>query len=154
MKNYARIISNVAVDVSTNPANSFHPTIAAEFVEVPDQVRAHWRLENEVWTEPPEPEPVPTPEPGPEPEPDMRITRLAFLNRFLMEERIGIRAAATSDYVVQDFLALVDAATFIDLSRPDTIQGVRFLASKNLISQSRGDEILTTPINPMERPTV
>lgn len=154
MANFARIIDAVAVDVSTDPTNSFHPTIAADFVEVPHEVRHGWRLADGVWTPPPEPEPVPTPEPEPEPAPDLRITRLAFLNRFLMEERIGIRAAATSDYVVQDFLALVDAATFIDLSRPDTNQGVRFLASKNLISQSRGDEILTTPINPMERPTV
>lgn len=154
MKNYARIINDVAVDVSTDPANSFHPIIAAEFVEVPGQVRPQWRLVGSVWTAPPEPKPVPPPEPEPEPAPDMRITRLAFLNRFLMEERISIRTAASSDPVVADFLSLVDAASWIDLGRTDTQQGIGLLVAKNMLSQSRGDEILTTPINPMERPTV
>lgn len=36
--NFARIINDTAVDVSTDPTNSFHPTIAADFIEVPDDV--------------------------------------------------------------------------------------------------------------------
>ena len=42
MSNFARIIDNVAVDVSTDPENSFHPTIAAQFVPVPDNVAPGW----------------------------------------------------------------------------------------------------------------
>ena len=32
MTNFARIIDSVAVDVSADPENSFHPDIAAQFV--------------------------------------------------------------------------------------------------------------------------
>jgi hypothetical protein len=39
MSNFARIINNVAVDVSTNPQEQFHPDIAAEFEPVPDDVQ-------------------------------------------------------------------------------------------------------------------
>lgn len=54
MKNYARIIDNVAVDVSSDPHKQFHPTIAAEFVAVPVDILPGWRLNPETgeWTEP------------------------------------------------------------------------------------------------------
>lgn len=38
MTTYARIVNGVAVDVSADPASSFAPDLAAEFVEVPDGV--------------------------------------------------------------------------------------------------------------------
>lgn len=36
--NYARVVNNVAVDVSTNPALNFTPALAATFEAVPDSV--------------------------------------------------------------------------------------------------------------------
>ncbi len=62
MKNYARIIDNVAVDVAGDPASCFHPTIAANFVEVPAGVGQGWRHDpdSDLWTAP-----EPTPGPGP-----------------------------------------------------------------------------------------
>ena len=63
MVNYARIISDVAVDVSNDPTNQFHPSIAAEFVSVPDYVAPQWRLVDDEWQAPPAPEPAPEPEP-------------------------------------------------------------------------------------------
>lgn len=54
MTNYARIIDNMAVDVCNNPNTDFHPTIAAEFVSVPDQVQRGWLQDGNEWvaTEP------------------------------------------------------------------------------------------------------
>lgn len=65
MKNQARIIDNVAVDVSTDPANCFHPTIAAEFVEVPTDVTpgSTFNPITDTWTIAPVPEPAPAPAP-------------------------------------------------------------------------------------------
>ena len=62
MTNFARIIDNVAVDVSGDPASCFHPTIAANFVEVPAGVGQGWRHDpdSDLWTAP---EPAPAPEP-------------------------------------------------------------------------------------------
>ena len=62
MTNFARIIDNVAVDVSGDPASCFHPTIAANFVEVPAGVGQGWRHDpdSDLWTAP-----EPTPGPGP-----------------------------------------------------------------------------------------
>ncbi|WP_323034512.1 hypothetical protein [Pararhodobacter sp.] len=57
---YARIIDNVAVDVAADPSTAFHPLLAAEFDEVPAEVRAGWRLVDDVWLAP---EPVAEPEP-------------------------------------------------------------------------------------------
>ena len=63
---YARIINDVAVDVSAAPMDEFHPLLAAEFESVPDEVEHGWRLDDGVWTAPP---PVPAPPPSPPPAP-------------------------------------------------------------------------------------
>ena len=62
MIKFARVIDNVAVDVSTDPSNCFHPDIAAQFVEVPDNVENGWIYDEtaKTWSAPtPQPEPVP-----------------------------------------------------------------------------------------------
>ena len=65
MSNFARIINDVAVDVSADPENSFHPDIAAQFVAVPDTVQAGWiKGSDGKWSAP-----APTPEPAPAPAP-------------------------------------------------------------------------------------
>lgn len=52
MKNYARIVDNVAVDVSSDPAAHFHPELVTLFVEVPSEVRPGWRFDDaEGWRE-------------------------------------------------------------------------------------------------------
>ncbi|MGO3562817.1 hypothetical protein [Pseudomonas helleri] len=52
MTNFARIINGVAVDVSVDPDNCFHPALANEFVEVPDQVTHGWTLNGGQWVAP------------------------------------------------------------------------------------------------------
>ena len=40
--NYARVIGNIAVDVAVDPGAVFTPEVAAQFVEVPDEVSNGW----------------------------------------------------------------------------------------------------------------
>jgi hypothetical protein len=83
---------------------------------------------------------------------DTRITKLAFKQRLTQAERIAIRQAAAANAQVFDFQDLVDSATFIDLSRQDTIEGVTTLEAAGLLAEGRAAEILTTPIDDSERP--
>ncbi len=51
---------------------------------------------------------------------------------------------------IEDYLAMVDAATFIDLARPDTISSVNALASAELITPARAVEIISQPVTAAE----
>ena len=84
------------------------------------------------------------------PTPDSKITRLAFRNRFTFAEKVAIETAAKTDVEVKVLLDDQSAATFIDLSRSDTIGGLDLLASKTLITLARKDEILNNPITQEE----
>lgn len=82
-----------------------------------------------------------------------RITRLAFLNRMTLQERVAIRgAAAGGELVVADFMDLLSAATWIDLDRQDTKDGVEYLRVKGLLTSVRANAILNDPIQDAERP--
>lgn len=91
---------------------------------------------------------------SPEPEPevvDMRITKLAFKQRFTQDERIAIRAASETIPQVYDFQDLVNSATFIDLSRPDTIAAVNAIEQLGLIEAGRASIILGPPVEEIEQ---
>lgn len=112
MSNFARIINDVAVDVSTDPENSFHPDIAAQFVAVPDNVQAGWAKGSDgKWSAPaPALEPVPQvtyPKVGP----------IAFKLLFTAPERIKAKALQATDEFIQDFWGLLDdpRTTEVDL---------------------------------------
>ena len=79
-----------------------------------------------------------------------RITRLAFRNRFTFSEKLAIETAAESDAAVRVLLKDQEAATFIDLARLDTQQGVQLLVSKGLITAQRAAEILSLTIHSEE----
>lgn len=68
------------------------------------------------------------------------LTRLEFLNRFTTAERIAIRAS--NDPIVIDIMALLDAASFVDVTDQNTMMGVGYLAMSGIISNSRVAEIL------------
>ena len=72
---YARAVNNVVVDVTTSdPAGSFHPDIASQFVQVPEEVQPGWRLtEGGDWVPPNQPQP--DPDPGDVPS---SLTRIQF----------------------------------------------------------------------------
>lgn len=76
-----------------------------------------------------------------------KITKLAMRQRFSVTEMINMKAAAATVPIVQYLLDNLTVATYIDLSRTDTINGVYLLASSplNLITMARANEILNTP---------
>lgn len=91
-----------------------------------------------------------SPEPFPEVV-DMRITKLAFKQRFTQDERIAIRAASETIPQVYDFQDLVNSATFIDLSRPDTIAAVNAIEQLGFIEAGRASIILGPPVEEIEK---
>lgn len=82
---------------------------------------------------------------------DMRITKLAFKQRFTQAERIAIREAAQTVPEVYDFEDLVNSASFIDLARPDTIAAVHYIEAGGLIAEGRAVEILSPPVTEIEQ---
>lgn len=164
---YARIINSIAVDTRTEtPVGFFTPNIAAEFTEVPDTVEDGWSNATGEWLAPPPvviPEPYPfiLPEPIPEPR---RITRLAFRNRFTLQEKVALEiaqldnpAASMQDRAQAAALRASQAdlasATFVDLNNPDTRGGVEMLEAAGLLAVGRATEILDTPFTDSERPS-
>ena len=69
-----------------------------------------------------------------------KLTKLKFLNRFTMQERIAIRSSA--DPIVLDIMNLFDAAEYISTQDTDTVQGIGYLAVVGILTNSRVAEIL------------
>ena len=75
----------------------------------------------------------------------VKITKLAFRERFTMSELIAILQASETDYVLQVLEQNQMMATYVDLARTDTQAGVEYLVTKGLLTQPRAVAILTTP---------
>lgn len=138
MTNYARIINDVAVDVSSNPAEQFHPDIAAEFVAVPDEVRQGWRLVSGTWTEP---APVELSAPAVE---YPKVSPVEFKLLFTPQERVAIKAARATDVVIDDFFDIVEdpRLTFVDLGLQSTQDALSYLVQQGLLTVERRQQIL------------
>lgn len=87
--------------------------------------------------------------------PDLRITRLAFLDRFADAEAVAIDLAsigATPQAAgLRRYLHKVNSATHIDLARADLQAGVQALEAAGLLAAGRAEQILTAPITDIER---
>lgn len=70
------------------------------------------------------------------------LTKLEYLRRFTVEERVSIRAAAESNPVLDDYLRLMELAQEINTGDPDTIAAVTMLEQAGLIALGRAQEIL------------
>jgi len=118
MTNFARIINNVAVDVSANPAECFHPTIAAEFVSVPDAVQHGWMRTDGKWAAPAVAD-ASTPVLA-------TITPLQFKLLWTADERLGTVTLRASDALVADFMSLIEdpQRESIDLNLPSVQAGI------------------------------
>ncbi len=68
------------------------------------------------------------------------LTQLEFLRRFSAEERIAIRSS--DNPIIVDFLHLLNLAQEIKTDDPDTIAGVNYLETLNLIAEGRAAVIL------------
>lgn len=140
MSNFARIINIVAVDVSTNPQEQFHPDIAAEFEPVPDDVQAGWaRNEAGEWEAP-----APTPEPTPAPTESPKVSPVEFKLLFTAQERVAIKAARASDPVIDDFLSIIEdpRLTHVNLGLQSTQDALGYLETKGVITDARRGQIL------------
>jgi len=102
MTNFARVINNVAVDVSPNPDEQFHPDIAGEFEEVPDDVQCGWRLVDGDWEAPSSTighvESIVPKEVDP----------ITFKLLFTSAERIAAKELRATDPVIGDFWSILD----------------------------------------------
>lgn len=70
------------------------------------------------------------------------LTRLEFLSRFTVAERVAIRSAAKTDAIIEDFLAMLEAAQSVIPSHPDTVAGVGYLVQSGLLLPARAAEVL------------
>lgn len=84
---------------------------------------------------------------------DLRITKLAFRNRFTAAEKTALYTAAKTNVDIQIYLDDVNAATYIDLQRADTRASVQELETAGLIAAGRALQILDAPVQPDEVPT-
>ena len=91
------------------------------------------------------------PEPTP-PEPPPIITKTSMLARFTDQEFVGILSAAKTDVEVEGWKYRFDTASEIDLASDRTQAGFTLLVSKSLLTQARATAILTTAVQPGERP--
>lgn len=103
--NFARIIDNVAVDVSAAPAEHFHPDLASLFVPVPADVQVGWTLNGETWEAPAPAEPAPAPEPA---VPYPSVGPIHFQMLFTSEEAVAAEAARSTDPVLNRFWKLIE----------------------------------------------
>lgn len=92
-----------------------------------------------------------------------RITILAFRNRFTVQEKVATELVSVDNSnataperqfaaTVRVILRDTDSASFIDLDRADTRAGVMLLEQYGVIGVGRGDIILDTPVDDVERP--
>ena len=108
---------------------------------------------------------VPAPPPIDAAEPtDARITRLAFRNRFTTAEKVALELAALDNptapaaarqqsAALRAYLKDLEAASWVDLTRPETVAAMQMLAASGLIGEGRAAAILDVDsITDMERP--
>jgi len=73
-----------------------------------------------------------------------RISKLAFLNRFTNTELATYEAALANSILLRVLDKKLFASTYVDLSRQDTIDGVKALVQVGIITQTRAGQILNT----------
>ena len=75
-------------------------------------------------------------------EPTRVITKLAFMNRFTMEELAAIYTAAKTEVMVEVFLDKLKIAEEVNLADAQTIGGLQALAASGLLTEARVQEVL------------
>jgi len=82
---------------------------------------------------------------------DWKITCLAFRNRFSQAEKIALYTVAKTNVEIQIYLDDVQAASYIDLTRADTIASVNGLEAATILAVGRAHMILSVPPTPEEQ---
>lgn len=129
--------------------------LSSDYLMAPDTVKVGWTFleESGTFVEPPA---------------KRLITRLAFNNRFTIEEAVAFKVAQQPptrnpnetdaafaqrqalSFQLQVLNERLNLATFIDLDRPDARQAVQSLAQLGILTPARVGEILDGPIQDNE----
>ena len=127
-------------------------TIAADEKFVRQHYPNQWQLA-------PAPPPIDAAEPT-----NARVTRLAFRNRFTQAEKVALELAALDNpsapmaqrqqsAALRAHLKDLDAASWVDLTRPETVAAPQMLEASGLIGEGRAAAILDVDsITDIERP--
>ena len=133
-----------------NKSGSVINTIVADEAFVEANYSGAWEL-------------VPEPE-TPLTQTSARITRLAFRNRFTQAEKVALELAALDNpsatmpqrqqaAALRAHLKDLDAASWVDLTRPETAAALQMLEASELIGEGRAAAILDVDsITDIERP--
>ena len=136
---HAWIENNQVRDIANgNPAELFHPDIAAKYdTQVPDDVIAGATLVDGAWVNPTPVEPVIPEAVAP------KVSPIEFKLLFTSPERIAIRTS--TDPIVQDFYEITSdpRLTHVDLGLKSTKDAIAYLVSVDILTQERADVILT-----------
>lgn len=81
---------------------------------------------------------------------NMKITRLALLNRFTDLELAYYETALASSIPLKILDKKLFAATYIDLARSDTMAGINALVSAGILTQNRANAVLSTEPTELE----
>lgn len=81
----------------------------------------------------------------------IKITKLGMRRRFTFTELCALETAATSVIQVKVLLNNLMVATFVDLTRSDTIAGLGLLVSLGLLTTDRMTQILNNPLTDDEK---
>ena len=73
----------------------------------------------------------------------LKLTRLQFLQRFTFDELVAIETAAETNAGLRVLQRQQNAAEYIDVLDPNTIGGVQYLVSLELLTTARAEAILT-----------
>ena len=138
MTKYARLsAANLVLEVCEgSPEGKFHPDIASQFVEVPDDAASGDTITNGAAVKPA------APEPGPEPErEDVRIARETFLACLTRAERIALKTLGTTDDEVEDLLSVMADTNHVNIDDPENTTLFAALVTGGTISQASLDKI-------------
>lgn len=148
MPNWIRIEHNLVLEsTDADPKGRFHPDL--KWVKAPSHVVAGMVKQEDGSFVVPEPAPD-NAAPPPDlpvfvpltPPPTSILSKLAFMNRFTLEELGGIYSAARSSVMVEVFLDKLRLAEHVDVADPQTIAGLQALADAGLLSKERLQEVL------------
>ena len=160
---YGRVINGEAVDVTNvDPAALFHPEIASQFVQLPDEVRNGWTHVDGEWAAPELPEPgepseAPPVPPAPEPARRLSLTPAEFRNSFSAFEEVAINdfaegAADEVDPQTKTIRKVVGVffdrvrdphLTTVDLGDPRNLAGLGLLVDVGILTPERRAVIAT-----------
>ena len=139
MPNWIRLDNDRVVETTdTDPKGRFHPDLkwikAATSVEVGMVKQADGSFAF--------PEPAPENAIAAPLTPVTPLTKLAFMNRFTMEELAAIYTAAKTEVMVEVFMDKLKLAEYVDVTDPQTIAGLQALAASGILTEARVQEIL------------